>query len=149
MIASQTYVLQHILRSYHSEKIGRPVDSADLKVGKGHVEGDKEEVGDAQDQDEDILRCQHHLNSMIELFKQNIMQFFVLWAKLLGMPLQRRLLWVIGDSPPTTQQSIGSGTSLISFVLHENFSNISISRFSIQVFYGCVRLSICILPAPD
>ena len=88
------------LRSYHSEKIGRPVDSADLKEGKGHVEGDKEEVRDTEDQDEDILRCQHHLNSMIELFKQNIMQFFVLWAKLLGMPLQRRLLWVIGDSPP-------------------------------------------------
>ena len=65
------------MRSYHSEKIGRPVDSADLKEGKGHVEGDEEEVRDAEDQYEDILRCQHHLNSMIELFKQNIMRHAV------------------------------------------------------------------------
>ena len=63
------------LRSYHSEKIGRPVDSADFKEGEGHVKGDKEEVGHAEDQDEDILRCQHHLgmNKIVGLFNQNMM----------------------------------------------------------------------------
>ena len=69
-----------------------PVESEDLHQCEGHVEGDEEEVGDAEDQDEDILGCQHHLNSIIELFKQNIMQDDIFWSKLLGMPLQRRLL---------------------------------------------------------
>ena len=38
-----------------------PVESEDLHQCEGHVEGDEEEVGDAEDQDEDILGCQHHL----------------------------------------------------------------------------------------
>ena len=38
-----------------------PVESEDLYQGERHVDGDEEEVGDAEDQDEDILGCQHHL----------------------------------------------------------------------------------------
>ena len=83
------------LRSYHSEKIGRPVDSADLKEGEGHVEGDEEKVGDTEDQDEDILGCQHHLgmNKMVGLFNQNMMhdKMMIFLTKPLGMPLRPRL----------------------------------------------------------
>ena len=52
-----------------------PVESEDLQQCEGHVEGDEEEVGDAEDQDEDILRCQHHLgmNKIVGLFNQNMM----------------------------------------------------------------------------
>ena len=47
--------------SYHSEEGGVPVESEDLDQGEGHVEHDEEEVGDAEDQDQDVLGCQHHL----------------------------------------------------------------------------------------
>ena len=84
---------------------------ADLEVGEGHVEGGEEEVGEAEDQDEDILRCQHHLGmiTMIVLFKQKIMHDHIFGAKLLGTPLHS--CYREEDSPPTTKQLFGSGTS--------------------------------------
>ena len=53
--------ISFILCSYHSEEWGVPVESEDLDQGEGHVEHDEEEVGDAEDQDQDVLGCQHHL----------------------------------------------------------------------------------------
>ena len=38
-----------------------PVGSQHLEQCEGHVEGDEKEVGDAENQYQDVLSCQHHL----------------------------------------------------------------------------------------